>query len=160
MKPSDIKSAPLAVQELYREACLVRERAYAPYSGYSVGAAIRTRAGQVFSGCNVENSSYGATTCAERGAIQKAISEVGKIQLAEVMVVSDANPPWPPCGMCRQVIVEFAESAEFGERGVERNGASSAQLPLTIYLANLDGALRTFLFRDLFPESFDVNYIK
>jgi cytidine deaminase len=99
-------------QSLYQAACAARENSYSPYSNRKVGAAIRTSDGKIHSGCNVENSSYGATVCAERVAIGKAVSETGKIQIVEVMVVTDATPAWPPCGMCRQVIAEFGATAK------------------------------------------------
>ena len=97
---------------LYQAACTARENSYSPYSNRKVGAAIRTADGKIHSGCNIENSSYGATVCAERVAIGKAVSETGKIQIVEVMVVTDATPAWPPCGMCRQVIAEFGLKAK------------------------------------------------
>src|SRR5690348_9517727 len=90
--------------ELYEKAIQAQKHSYSPYSGCKVGAALRTRGGEIFSGCNVENSSYGATVCAERVAVQKAVSECGKIEIMEIMVVTDASPPWPPCGLCRQVM--------------------------------------------------------
>jgi len=80
-------------------------RAHAPYSGAHVGAAIEMADGSVFGGCNVENSSFGGTTCAEQVAIFKAISE-GKKQLKRVYVYTQAG--WPPCGICRQIMSEFA----------------------------------------------------
>lgn len=72
-----------------------------------MGAAIRLQNGATFGGCNVENASYGATICAERGAILSAVAVHGHIPVVEVVVVSEGNPPWPPCGMCRQVLSEF-----------------------------------------------------
>lgn len=128
-------------KELYKTALLTRDRSYSPYSSHKVGAAIRLSDGRIFGGCNVENSSYGATVCAERVAIQKAVSESSsKIQVREVLVVTDADPAWPPCGMCRQVIAEFGADA-------------------TIACTNLKGNLRTFSLNELFPQAFTPEYL-
>ena len=83
------------------------ERAYAPYSRFRVGAAIKTKSGRVFTGCNVENRSYGLTICAERNAVAQAIAH-GEHDLVAVAIASDADPPAPPCGACREVLAEFA----------------------------------------------------
>jgi cytidine deaminase len=125
---------PDRLQSLYEVAKRFREASYSPYSGHKVGAAIRTSTGEIFGGCNVENSSYGATVCAERVAIQKAVSE-GHLEIREVFVVTDASPPWPPCGMCRQVIAEFGPKAQ-------------------LYTANLGGEIERFSFQALFPRAF------
>lgn len=82
--------------------------AYAPYSGFCVGAAILTSEGEVFTGCNVENSSYGATICAERCAIIKAISE-GYTSFTKIAIVSSGNNLTFPCGICRQFLAEFMQ---------------------------------------------------
>jgi cytidine deaminase len=128
-------------QELFQRAKQAREKAYSPYSGYQVGAAIKTTDGDIYTGCNIENSSFGATVCAERVAIQKAISEKGRIEIKEVMVVTQASPPWPPCGICRQVIAEF---------GAE----------ITIHTANLAGEIETVPFKTIFPQSFNPTHLK
>jgi len=130
-----------SIKELFEAAKKAQKKSYSPYSQCQVGAAIRTTQGKIFSGCNVENASYGATVCAERVAIQKAVSEMGSIQLKELMVVTHASPPWPPCGMCRQVIAEF---------GTE----------ITLYLANLKGEIQTASFKQLFPQAFDPSHLK
>jgi cytidine deaminase len=84
-------------------------QSYSPYSNKQVGAAIKLSNGKTYKGCNVENSSFGATVCAERVAIWKAVSEEGPgISIVEVAVATDSSPPWSPCGLCRQVINEFA----------------------------------------------------
>lgn len=92
-------------QELYRIANDVKENAYAPYSGFRVGAALLTRSGKVYTGVNVENASYGATLCAERGAVAKAVSE-GDGEFRVLAVASSAGEAMP-CGICRQVLMEF-----------------------------------------------------
>jgi cytidine deaminase len=89
-----------------------QRRAYAPYSKFYVGAAVLTRDGQIFTGCNVENASYGLTICAERNAIFQAVSATegrGKLAIAAVAVVNRAMSPCSPCGACRQVMAEFAK---------------------------------------------------
>lgn len=84
-----------------------RDRAYAPYSKFAVGAALRTSDGSVFTGCNVENISFGLTCCAERVAIFNAIA-AGKSRFVEIVIVADTVSPVTPCGACRQVMAEFA----------------------------------------------------
>lgn len=84
----------------------VRERAYVPYSGFKVGAAIRTPSGAVYRGCNVENVAYPEGTCAEAGAISAMIA-AGETEIAEVAVIADAPEPVPCCGGCRQKLAEF-----------------------------------------------------
>jgi cytidine deaminase len=142
MNPLIMKDLAPEIQKLYQVACQTRENAYTIYSHCKVGAAIQLSNGEVVSGCNVENASYGATVCAERVAIQKAVSDFGKIELQKVMVVTDSKMPWPPCGMCRQVIAEFA----------------SAQTE--VFLANLQGICLKFSFKDIFPCAFENSYMK
>lgn len=96
------------IEALITAAREVRQRAYAPYSKYKVGAAILTRTGKVFTGCNVENSTFGATICAERTAIAKMVSADERDPIACVVVTAGPQPG-SPCGICRQVLSEFAD---------------------------------------------------
>jgi cytidine deaminase len=112
-----------------------RENAHAPYSNFRVGAALRSTSGRIFTGCNVENASYGLTMCAERVAIFKAISE-GERGFSALAVVTDADVLTPPCGACRQLIWEFC-----------------GDIPVTI--ANLKGQTDVVHMKDLFPRPFD-----
>ena len=105
---------------LLRTARTAMKRAYAPYSNFRVGAAILTKTGKVFSGCNVENASYGMTNCAERTAIFAAVAELGpKLEVTAVAVVNDHGVPCSPCGACRQVIYEFGPDAIVFFQGTE-----------------------------------------
>jgi cytidine deaminase len=138
---SKISSASQDIQDFFKKAQEVRERSYSPYSHCKVGAAIKTSSGKIYVGCNVENASYGATVCAERTAIQCAIADQGSLEIQEIMVVTEATPPWPPCGMCRQVIAEFCKSPK-------------------IYLANLMGDYQVLQWQELYPHSFTPSHIK
>lgn len=117
---------------LAREA---RKQAYAPYSRFPVGAALLGRSGRVYTGCNVENAAYPLTTCAERTAVTKAVSE-GEQAFKAIAVVTSTGAA--PCGACRQILQEFA--------GPEGN--------LRIIVADLEGNARTFAMADLLPDSF------
>ncbi|GFP77033.1 cytidine deaminase [Clostridium fungisolvens] len=97
-------------EELIKAAINARSKAYAPYSNFPVGAAIMSD-GKIFEGCNIENASFGATNCAERTAIFKAVSE-GHQVIEAVAVIGDVNAFTYPCGICRQVIAEFAKDKE------------------------------------------------
>lgn len=94
-------------KELVRLAIEARNMAYVPYSRFPVGAAVETEDGSVFTGCNIENASFGATNCGERTAIFKAVSEGHKV-IKKIAVVGDMSTFTAPCGICRQVITEFA----------------------------------------------------
>jgi cytidine deaminase len=97
---------------LLRTARAAVKKAYAPYSNFRVGSALLTTSGKVFSGCNVENASYGMTNCAERTAIFSAVAQLGpKLEIRAIAVVNDHGVPCSPCGACRQVIYEFGPDA-------------------------------------------------
>ena len=113
----------------------VREKAYAPYSRFKVGAALRTASGAVFVGCNVENVAYPEGTCAEAGAIAAMVAG-GETRIAEVLVIADSPDPVPPCGGCRQKIAEFA--------GQE----------VRVTLCTTDGKSRVMTVADLLPGVF------
>lgn len=116
---------------LKRAAQDVRARAYAPYSGYSVGAALLASDGRVFVGANVENASYGLSQCAERSAVGAAIA-AGARSFAAIAIVSPGEHPASPCGMCRQVLAEFPPSFPvrcWAERGEAIETDVTALLP-------------------------------
>lgn len=102
---------PLELVELITAARAAQGQAYAPYSGFSVGAAVRTGDGRIFAGANVENASYGLAVCAERTAVLAAVL-AGARQVVAVAVCTSLWPPAAPCGMCRQTLAEFAGDAE------------------------------------------------
>jgi cytidine deaminase len=113
--------------KLLRSAKRVMKNAHAPYSKFRVGAAVLLSNGKIFSGCNVENASYGMTNCAERTAIFSAVAQLGpKIEIRAVSVVNDQGVPCSPCGACRQVIYEFGPDATIFFRGV--NGPKQAHI--------------------------------
>ena len=118
----------------------VRKNAYAPYSNFKVGAAIRSASGAVFAGCNVENVAYPEGTCAEAGAIAAMIA-AGEQELTEVYVVASSAEPVPPCGGCRQKL------AEFGKREVK------------VTLASVGGAELETTIGDLLPGAFDTSHM-
>lgn len=96
--------------DLYKTAKKISENAYAPYSNFKVGAAVLTKGGKVYSGVNIENSSYGATICAERSAVAAAVSD-GSKDIEAIAVASSGGAAWP-CGICRQVLYEFNEDMD------------------------------------------------
>jgi cytidine deaminase len=121
--------------ELIALAKQARDNAYAGYSGFAVGAALLGRSGRVFTGCNVENAAYPLTTCAERAAVAKAVSE-GEREFEAIAVVTATGAT--PCGACRQILREFA-----GREG-----------KLRVIVADLDGNSRAFTIEELLPHSF------
>lgn len=106
------------------------ERAYAPYSGFRVGAAIEAEDGTIYMGCNIENASYGLTICAERAAVAAAVT-AGARRFRRVAVATDTDPPAAPCGACRQVLSEFGATLEIRSvgPGSERRWTIAELLP-------------------------------
>lgn len=98
--------------KLAAEAIAAKERAYVPYSHFRVGAALLTKDGKIYRGCNIENAAYTPTNCAERTAFFKAVSE-GELEFAAIAITGDADDYVYPCGVCRQVMAEFCDPKEF-----------------------------------------------
>jgi cytidine deaminase len=115
------------LDHLVQEAKAVRLRAHAPYSQYLVGAAIRTKRGNVYVGCNVENASYGATICAERGAIMQMVA-AGERDPVACAVVTAGDEPASPCGICRQVLAEFADDMPIALVGIGKHGEETGRV--------------------------------
>jgi len=124
------------VEKLISAAAAARERAYAPYSKFLVGAALLTRGGRCYTGCNVENASYGLTCCAERVALFKAVSD-GEREFEAIAITAGTEDYCPPCGACRQALAEF---------GPEIN----------VFMANSRGAYRMLTVAELLPASFHI----
>ena len=135
------KSAEAAIAELFAAANAARANAYAPYSRFKVGAALRTPSGAVYSGCNVENAAYPQGSCAEAGAIA-AMALAGERRIAEILVIGDGEALCTPCGGCRQRIREFADDST------------------AVRVAGPDGVRRTFTLGELLPESFGPGHLK
>ena len=127
--------APALEDKLVAAAKEARVHALCAYSGFAVGAAIEDAEGKIWSGCNVENSTFGLTVCAERVAIWKALSE-GVREFRSVAVVTDAAEPTPPCGACRQILWQFAGD-------------------VPIVSATLDEKRKRYRLSAIFPEPFD-----
>jgi cytidine deaminase len=121
--------------ELIARAVAARENAVAPYSQFKVGCAIETADGRIFTGCNIENATYGLTVCAERVALWKALSE-GAREFKQLAMVSAAGSPTTPCGACRQLLWEYCGD-------------------LPIFSQTLDGKHGTFRLAELLPNPFD-----
>lgn len=125
--------------ELERVALETRERAHAPFSRFQVGAAIEAEDGSVYGGCNVENSSYGLTMCAERSALYHAVAR-GARRFRRVAVVAGTAALTPPCGACRQVLWDLCGDIE-------------------VILFNLAGERETFRLSELLPRAFDATFL-
>jgi len=128
-------SRPAGLRELAELARAARLQAFAPFSRFKVGAALRTRTGEVVTGCNIEIASYGLTMCAERVAILKAVSE-GLREFDAIAVMADSPRPTAPCGACRQVVWELAGD-------------------IWVHIVNLHGRTRTVRMSELLPLPFD-----
>ena len=126
-------------ESLVKLAIEAREKAFAPYSNFKVGAALAGPGGKVFAGCNVENASYGLSVCAERVALWKAVSE-GEREFVAVAVVSASEHPASPCGACRQLLWEFCGDIE-------------------LIIANLRGVRESHRLSQLFPHPFDRTFL-
>jgi cytidine deaminase len=116
-------------------ALAARENAYCPYSNYRVGAALESDNGDIFTGCNIENAAYPAGTCAERVALGTAVA-AGSRRFRRILIATDASEPTPPCGICRQALVEFAPDLEIvaisgGGRRVQWSLAELLPAPFT-----------------------------
>jgi cytidine deaminase len=135
------KSAESAIAALFDAARAAQAKAYAPYSRFNVGAALRTPSGAIFSGCNVENAAYPQGACAETGAIG-AMALAGELHIAEILVIGDGEGLCTPCGGCRQRIREFA----------------SPETP--IHIAGPAGLRITLSLADLLPYSFGPEHLK
>jgi len=126
--------------DLIAEATRARDKALAPYSGFKVGAALRTKDGTIYTGCNIENVSYGLSICAERVALWKALSE-GALEFAEMAIVTDADVLTSPCGACRQLLWEYCGD-------------------IPIHLHSLKDLNEEHRLADLFPYPFDLRSLK
>ncbi|MGL4608395.1 MAG: cytidine deaminase [Trueperaceae bacterium] len=124
-------------QELLSAAKETWQHAYAPYSKFHVGAALRTESGTMYRGANIENASYGLGRCAEQSAIQ-AMASGGERKLSEIVVYTEAEPPASPCGACRQILFEFGKEA-------------------TVYIVNHLGTVKVYQVKDLLPDGFELH---
>ena len=134
MKNLGLNRAAVTDKELFGIACDMLEKAYVPYSHFKVGACLLTKDGRTFTGCNIENASYGATNCAERTAIFKAVSE--GFREFEAIAIAGENTAPMPCGICRRVMCEFADPS------------------LRIIVGKKDGSFTAYTLADLLPNSF------
>lgn len=130
-----------SIQTMYELAVEAKSHAYAPYSHFAVGACLRAENGEYFMGCNVENASYGLTLCAEAGAIMAMLAS-GQRRFTDLVIVSDAHKPCPPCGACRQRLIEFAATGAL------------------VHLLDQEGGHQEIAVLDLLPFSFDQTFFK
>ena len=127
------------ILELISEAYKAREYSYAPYSNFHVGAALCTDSGRIYRGCNIENAAYSPTNCAERTAFFKAVSE-GERKFRGIAIVGDKEEYLAPCGVCRQVMMEFCNPKEF-----------------QVILAKNPTDYKVYTLEELFPGAFSAN---
>lgn len=130
----------MTARQLLEAARQARQYARCGYSGFAVGAALLSKEGQVYSGCNIENASYGLTVCAERVALLKALSE-GVSEFQRIAIVTASDKPTPPCGPCRQLLWEYAGDIE-------------------VLLGNLKKQTASYRLSKLFPLPFEASFIK
>jgi len=130
----------VTVPELIQAATSARLRARAPFSRFQVGAAVEAASGVIFTGCNIENATYGLTLCAERVAVFKAVSE-GESRFTRIAIVAETGALTPPCGACRQILWEFCGDVE-------------------VILANLAGSTETIRLSALLPRPFDARFLE
>jgi len=128
-------------KELALKAVEAKINAHAPYSNFRVGAALLTENSKLYTGCNVENASYGLSNCAERTAIFKAVSE-GEKKFTKIAIASDAESFCPPCGACRQVMLEFMDPEA------------------VVVLINPQNQIKEFTLKQLIPYNFNDNFLK
>jgi cytidine deaminase len=128
-------------KELLKEAVKAREFAYVPYSKFKVGAALVSKDGQIFHGCNIENAAYSVTNCAERTALFKAYSD-GVTKFEKLVVTADTDGPVSPCGACRQVISELCDA------------------DMEVILTNIKGDIQRITVKDLLPGAFSSKDLK
>ena len=133
----------ISYEELIQKAAQAKERSYAPYSGFHVGAALLCENGRVYTGCNIENAAFSPTNCAERTAVFKAVSE-GDRNFTAIAVISDSPEPVAPCGVCRQVLAEFC-ARDF-----------------KILMCRADGTYKIQTLAEILPDSFgkELNLIR
>lgn len=142
MSSSPINNENELLSELKKLAIQAMDFSHSPYSLKRIGSAIRLSNGKIYSGCNIENASYGGTVCAERVAIWKAYSENKKpVHITHVAVASAEESPWPPCGFCRQVLAEFAKA------------------DTTVILTNTHNKEKALKFSELFPFAFEPEHL-
>ncbi len=123
-------------KDLLEQAKTAWQNAYAPYSKFQVGAALRASSGTIYKGANIENASYGLARCAEQSAVQ-AMATSGERSFTEVVVYTEDEPPATPCGACRQILFEFGKGA-------------------TVYLVNHLGTVKMYQVRELLPDGFEL----